>query len=114
MAVTAAQVKAFAPAFAAVADGIIDTWLGWAPDSVAANVFGAQHDQAVMLWVCHHLQTTQGAAAGAAGPLTSAQAGDVQASFAVGGMGVAGLERTAWGQQLVMLMRRKAGMPRVV
>ena len=114
MAVTAAQVKSFAPAFAAVADTVVDTWLGWAPDHVAAAAFGAQHDQAVMLWVCHQLQVTQGAAAGAAGPLTAAAAGDVSASFGGGSAAATGLERTSWGQQLILLQRRKAGIPRMV
>ena len=120
MAVSAANVKAFAPVFASVSDGIIDTWLGWAPTALAASVFGAKHDQAVMLWVCHCLTVTggDGSDAGSSGPVRSRKVGDVSVDW---GERVfrelsdpASYATTAYGQALMRLIRLFTAAPTCV
>ena len=77
MAVTAAQVKAFAPEFAAVADAIVNQWLAWAPGYISLARFGSDTDQGVMLWTCHNQKRTADGAAASAGPVTRETVGPV-------------------------------------
>ncbi len=113
MAVTAASVKVFAPQFAAVADANITTWISFAPTHISADTFGTAYDQAVLLWVCHQLQSTQPEVAGAAGPITGITTGDVSVSTSAGS-GQGGYQRTAYGQQYLALRRLYVAGPRVV
>ena len=108
MAVTAAQVKAFAPEFAGVLDARIDTYLGFAPGYVARAVYGNDTDQAVLLWTCHSLTRTTGGNAAMAGAVTLDKAGDVQteSTGVQGWMAENQWGTTAYGQQLIMLSRR--------
>lgn len=107
MAVTAANVQAFAPKFAAVPSGVIDTWLGMAASAINETTFGTDYDSAVMLWTCHHLQQTTGGAAGQVGAVTSRQAGDVRTTADKGVPDAAGMRTTAWGAAFLRLARRK-------
>lgn len=111
--VTAAQVKAFAPAFAAVADAIVTQWITWAPRYLSESKLSTDFDQAVLLWVCHQLQQTKGSAAGAGGPVTQMSVGDVSVQYAVPGVEAAETYKaTAWGRMLQMLLRQYSSIPR--
>lgn len=113
--VTAAQVKAFAPAFAAVADAIVTQWITWAPTHLSESKLGDDFDQAVMLWVCHQLQTTKGSAAGAGGPVTAMEVGDVSVQYATPGVEASTTYKaTAWGRTLMLLLRQYTAGPRMV
>lgn len=112
MAVTAASIKTFAPVFASVADAIIEQWIVYAAGAVAAAVFGAAHDEAVTLWVCHQLARTggDGSDGNTAGPVRGRHVGDVGIQF---GERVfreqadpASYATTAYGQALMQLIRR--------
>lgn len=109
MAVTAADVKGFAPQFAAVPDATVNLWLSWSTGALSSQLLQTDTDQAVMLWTCHSLTVTQGGAAGSVGAVTQRRVGDVSvttsgppasltdpASWAV----------TAYGQALLRLVRR--------
>lgn len=112
--VTAAQVKAFAPAFAAVADAIVTQWITWAPTYLSESKLSTDFDQAVLLWVCHQLQTTKGSAAGAGGPVTAMEAGDVSVQYATPGVEASTTYKaTAWGRTLTMLLRTYTAGPRI-
>ncbi len=114
MAVTAAQVKAFAPAFAAVADSVVNLWLGFAPTFLSAGKLGDDYDQAVLLWTCHQLQSSTGGAAGAGGSVTMRKAGDVEVQYSGTPVGAGTYQTTHWGRMLVLLLRTCAGSPRVL
>lgn len=117
MAVSAASIKAFAPVFATVTDGVINTWIAYAGTALAAQTFGTNHDQAVTFWVCHFLTTTggDGSSAAATGPETGRHVGDVGVTHAANDSltgiqtDVAGLQTTPYGKALIMLMRRYRG-----
>lgn len=112
--VTAAQVKAFAPAFAAVADAVVNTWISFAPTYLSETKLGTSFDQAVMLWVCHQLQISKGSAAGAGGPMTAMEAGDVSVQYSSAGVAAAGTYKdTAWGRTLMSLLRLFTAGPRI-
>lgn len=111
--VTPAGVQAFAPQFAAVSTSVIQTWIDWAVTHVSEDTFATRFNQAVMLWVCHQLQCTQGAAAGAAGAVTGMDAGDVSVTFAAG-VDSTGFRRTGFGQQFLAVQRLVVGGPRAV
>ena len=108
MAVTASQVKAFAPEFTDVADAIVNTWLGWAPGYVAPTVFGANADQATMLWTCHVLTRTADGAAVSGGAVTKDQVGPASRENAApsGFMAMTDWGSSGYGQQLLVLARR--------
>ena len=114
MAVTAASIKAFAPELAAVADSIVNTWIGWAPGYVAAAVFGADHDQAVTLWTCHQLVRQKASAT--IGPVTGRTVGDVSTTSAASDSAslASSYGTTAYGVLLQVLIRRYTAGPRVV
>ena len=117
MAVSAASIKAFAPVFASISDGIITTWIAYAETALAAATFGTDHDQAVTLWVCHFLTKSggDGSTAGATGPETGRHVGDVGVTHAANDSltgvmtNVASFKTTTYGQLLIMLMRRYRG-----
>lgn len=112
MAVTAASVKAFAPAFDSVADSIVTTWIAWGAGAVQSTTFQTDADQALTLWVCHNLQLTQGGQGGdVVGPATSKRVGDVAANYANVTIDIAGLRATSWGLALLALIRRYRAMP---
>lgn len=81
MAVVAADIKAFAPEFAATADAIITLWLGWAYGAagLSSTVFGSALDQAVLFWVCHNLKKGQNS--GSSGTITEEHVGPAGQSF---------------------------------
>lgn len=108
MAVTAAQVKAFAPEFADVADTIINTWLGWAPGYILPATFGTDTDQGTMLWTCHVLTRTANGAAISGGPVTKDQVGPAtrENAVATGYMVTTDWGYSGYGQQLLALVRR--------
>lgn len=108
MAVTAAQVKAFAPEFAAVADAIVNQWLSWAPGYIATARYGSDTDQGVMLWTCHCLTRTADGAAASAGPVTRDTVGPVtRENAALESLALqSAWNTTGYGQQLLMLARR--------
>ena len=112
MAVTAASIKAFAPELAAVADSIVNTWIGWAPGYVAAAVFGADHDQAVTLWTCHQLVRQKASAT--IGPVTGRTVGDVSTTSAAPVVDANSYGTTSYGVTLQVLIRRYTAGPRVV
>lgn len=117
MAVSAADVKAFAPVFASVPDAVINEWLSFAPTALAASVFGADHDQAVLLWTCHNLAVTggDGSDAAAGGPVRSRKVGDVSVDWGERvyreQQDAAGYSTTAYGQQLMRLIRLFTAAP---
>jgi hypothetical protein len=80
MAVTAADVKAFAPELDAVADATINLYLGMCGSFVALDRFGAEADRALLLWTAHSVTVAQTPTA--TGSLSSQQVGDVQQAFA--------------------------------
>lgn len=117
MAVSAASIKAFAPVFTSVTDGIVNTWIAYAGTALAAGTFGTAHDQAVTLWVCHFLTLTggDGSTAGATGPETGRHVGDVGVTHAANDSSsgitpnVASFKTTTYGQLLLQLIRRYRG-----
>lgn len=108
MAVTAADVKAFAPELAGLSDGQVNTWLGFAPGAVSSTVFGSSYDQGVLLWTCHQCVKVSGGASGAAGPVTMRTVGDVSVQNAapLSSADYAGLKTTGYGLALMQLFRR--------
>jgi len=114
MAVTAAQVKAFAPAFAAVTDSVVNTWLGFAPTHLSASKLGDDYDQAVLLWTCHQLQSSTGGAAGSGGSVTSRKVGDVETQYSTPDVAAGAYQTTQWGRMLTLLLRAAGGGPRVL
>lgn len=108
MAVTAADIKAFAPEFVSVSDSIINTWLAWAPGYVAPRRFPHCEDQAVTLWTCHVLTRTASGAGGTAGPVLRDRVGDVERENAdlKGFLAEDSWNFSGYGQQLVALARR--------
>lgn len=108
MAVSVADVQAFAPETAGLASGIVSTWLAFAPGAVDPDLFGADADQATLLWVCHQLIRSAGGASGTAGPVTDRKVGDVSVQNAAfeGLLDWAGLKSTAYGQALYQLISR--------
>lgn len=115
MAVTAADVKAFAPELAAVADAIVTLWIGWAPGAVSPSVMLTNADQATLLYVAHHLTRSAGGAAGTVGAVTSRSVGDVSTANAPGPVDdAASLHTTAYGVALWQLMRRRTAGGAVV
>lgn len=116
MAITAANVKAFAPEFTDVADANVNLWIGWAPGAISPAVFGADTDQASLLWVCHGLTRTALGAGGTGGAVTKDQVGpatrenaDPQGLFAQNQWGT-----TGYGQMLMALARRKTAGGQIV
>lgn len=107
MAITAAQVKAFAPEFAAVADSIIDTWLSFAPTYISPARYQAKTDQGTLLWTCHVLTRTADGAAVTAGPVTKDRVRDVERENGQlqGTMAQNAWNSTGYGQQLLALAR---------
>ena len=117
MAVTAASIKAFAPGFAYVADTIIEAWIAFGASPVDSNVFGTAHDQALTLWVLHHLQTTAGGTdGGAIGAVIADRAGDVNTGYAAADklLDASGLKTTAWGLAFMRLARLYAASPVII
>lgn len=116
MAVTNADVKAFAPQFAAVANSAIDLWISWAAGACDPNTFETDTDQATLLYVCHNLQASQGGNAGAVGAETNRRVGDVSVTHASNpdGLDAGGFKATWYGQQLSNLMRRYTAGPVIV
>lgn len=106
MAVTAADVQAFAPQFAAVSSGVINTWLAMAGTAINGDLFATETDNATLLWVCHHLQQTRGGAAGQVGAVTSREVGDVKVTAAAGPVDAAAMRTTAYGSAFLRLCRR--------
>lgn len=108
MAVTAAQVKAFAPEFSDTADALINTWLGWAPGYISAVVFGVNQDQGVMLWTCHMLTRTEGGSAATGGAVTKDQVGPAtrETGAVTGFMASSDWGNSGYGQTLLGLARR--------
>lgn len=111
MAVTAADVQAFAPQFAAVTTGVINSWLSMAAGAIDAVTYGSEADNATLLWVCHHLQTTQPASAGSNGPVTDRKVGDVSTGSAASPATASALNTTAYGQSFMRLCRRFTAGP---
>ena len=108
MAITAADVKAFAPEFASVADGIIDTWIGWASGYATAGVLGTDANQGQLLWVCHCLTRSVGGNAVTGGAVTKEQVGPATRETAspTGALAQLTWGATFYGQQLLDLARR--------
>ena len=109
MAVTAAQVKAFAPEFTDTPTGIIDTWLGWAtPGYINPAIYGSNTDQGVMLWTCHVLTRTADGAAVSGGAVTKDQVGPATRETAEvrGYLAATDWGQSGYGQQLLALARR--------
>lgn len=109
---TAADIKAFAPEFAAVADGVITTWIGFAPGAVGGLPAAAQA-QATILYVCHNLTRVTGGANGTAGAVTSRTVGDVTTANSAP-LDVGGYKSTGYGLALHQLMRRYSAGGEVV
>ncbi len=111
MSVTAADIQAFASEFAGTDTATIALYLVMAPEFVDVDRFGAQHDLAVRLWVCHQLTLNVEQAAGAAGPITSESVGPITRQY--GNVSVltapADLSRTNYGRMLVALSRQYGG-----
>lgn len=118
MAITNADVKAFATQFAGVANSTIDLWISWAAGACDPNIFGTDTNQATLLYVCHNLQASQGGNAGAVGAETNRRVGDVSVTHSnpngLSGSDVGGLKSTWYGQQLSNLMRRYTAGPVIV
>lgn len=106
MAVTAADVQAFAPQFAAVASGVINTWLAMAAGAVDAQLFGSETDNAIMLWTCHQLTQTTGGAAGQVGAVTQRKVGEVMVGASPGVSDTAAMRTTSYGAAYLRLVRR--------
>lgn len=114
MAVTAADVQAFAPQFAAVSSGVINTWLSMAAGAINADVFGAETDNATLLWVAHQLTKTTGGAAGHVGAITSRSVGEVSVGASAGHTDTAAMRTTAYGAAFLQLLRKFTAGGRVV
>lgn len=112
MAVTATDVKTFAPELSGLSDSQVNTWISFAPGAVSPSVMQADADQATLLWVCH--MCVRAGASGTAGPVTSRSVGDVSAGNAPGPISLHGLRSTAYGLALMNLIRRKTAGGRVV
>jgi hypothetical protein len=106
MAVTAADVQAFAPQFAAVSSGVINTWLAMASGAINADILGAETDNATLLWVAHQLTKTTGGAAGQVGAVTGREVGEVRVQASPGTSDTAAMRTTAYGAAFLQLIRR--------
>jgi len=117
--VTADQIQAFAPEFAATPDAQIDLYLALAADFVDVSAFGATAATALTLWVCHALTVTTGGEAGAAGSAqASRKVGDVSVTYASGQSQATGtpawLQGSSYGRMYLQLARRFVGTFRAV
>lgn len=107
MAITASDVQAFAPEFAAVSTAVINMWIAWAPGAVDPDLFSTDADQAQLLWICHNLTRSAGGASGTGGAVTNRDVGDVSISNAAPPhMDRHMLQSTAYGQALYVLINR--------
>lgn len=120
---TPADLKARYPAFAAVADLTIQTYIDDAStQSVDTSWIEADYSLAIAAKAAHEMALvnigSHGEAAGyAAAGLTSVRSGNFQASFAESAVGRAnrgGLDATPYGRVYKRLLRRSKGGPRVV
>lgn len=111
MAVTATDVKTFAPELSGLSDSQVNSWISFAPGAVAPSVMGTDADQATLLWVCHMCVRSSGGASGTTGPVTSRSVGDVHVgnSGTDAAMHLMGLRTTGYGVALMQLIRRRTG-----
>lgn len=109
MAVTATDVKTFAPELSGLSDSTVNSWISFAAGAVAPSVMDTDADQATLLWVCHMCVRSSGGASGTTGPVTSRSVGDVTINNASGHIDLHGLRSTAYGQALMQLIRRRTG-----
>ena len=113
MAIVRADVVAFAPQFTSVATAVVDRWLTMARRANGETTLGDDWDEAVLLWTCHKLQSSQGSAVGAAGPITSMKSDDVEVSWASLGRTTAtsgdDFGSTEYGRTYLDLAKRKKG-----
>lgn len=109
MAVTATDVKTFAPELSGLSDSLVNQWISFAPGAVSASVMQTDADQATLLWVCHQCVRSSGGASGTVGPVTNRDVGDVSISNGASDMAslVMGLRTTAYGVALMQLIRRR-------
>lgn len=109
MAVTAIDVKTFAPELSGLSDSVVNTWISFAPGAVALSVMQTDADQATLLWVCHQCVRSANGASGTVGPVTNRNVGDVSISNGVSEPAslIMGLRTTAYGVALMQLIRRR-------
>lgn len=109
MAITAADVKAFAPEFTDVSDANVNLWIGWADGAISLAVYGLDTDQGRLLWVCHGLSRTANGAGITGGAVTKDQVGPATRENAapVGLMAQNAWGTSGYGQMLIALARRK-------
>ena len=105
MAVSATDVKTFAPELSGLSDSVVNSWLSFAPGAISPSVFQADADQATLLWVCHQCVRSSGGASGSTGAVTNRSVGDVSVANDPGFKSVHGLNSTAYGQVLMQIGR---------
>jgi hypothetical protein len=107
---TAAEFKARHTAFAAVADGTVDTFLAEASRSVSTCWAEADYADAIMYLAAHLYSEEQSAggikAASKAGPIKRVKADTVEIEYAGSFLSDANLSSTVYGRRFLALRQR--------
>jgi hypothetical protein len=112
---TAADLKARFPAFAAVADATIDSWLTATEMPVDQSWPEATYGPAKMAWAAHMMAETGVLAGGGAIPagVTSFKSGTFSATVSDKLASATGYDSTVYGRQFKAMQRAAFGGPRL-
>lgn len=109
MAVTAATIRALFPEFAAETDARVDLFIGFAGNSINADVWGTLTDQATSYLTAHMLARANAGGAGG-GPVTTEKVGELSRSYGqLGGQyaeALGELALTSYGVEYARLRRQ--------
>ena len=114
---TAAELKAYLPAFADVADATVDMYIAGA--QVDTSWFEADYQPAVMLWAAWAM-TDVGFGAGAevagyiASGVTKLKSGSLDVSFSEAASSASGYETNVYGRRFMSIYRKNKAGPRVI
>lgn len=109
MAVTPADVKAYAPEFTGAADPLVQLFIDDASNYIGLTEFGSAYNLAVRLFVCHGLAMCDAGSDSFAADVNTQRVGDVMRSYMSTSTFAEDLTKTAHGQALLRLMRAKIG-----
>lgn len=114
MAVSATDIKKFAPELESEPNSRIQFFIDFALLSVNASVFGDKTDKAVALLTAHFMTLSN--RGGSGGSVTSEKVGDLSRSYSApsGKVSESELATTAYGQMFLTLLKSLSISPRVV